>query len=198
MAVDYAKLTNDLKEFYDFANKVVLYVGVGGRPLLDFTTKAKRVIAIDKNPSAIQGLDKIIAMNGVNNSVGMIPSRFEDVEVPGDVVYFEFCLHEMVDPAGALRHAHSLAPEVVVFDHSPDSPWMYYAAEEDCVQRSAEAMECFGIRQHRKYQTEQRFKDCGELFIKFAAQSPLAFERSRQFYDAMDFAIPMDYELNLL
>ena len=32
----------------------------------------------------------------------------------GDVVYFEFCLHEMDDPAKALIHAKSLAPDIVV------------------------------------------------------------------------------------
>ena len=35
MAADYAILGENLRHFYDFTNKIVLYVGAGGRQLLD-------------------------------------------------------------------------------------------------------------------------------------------------------------------
>jgi len=49
----------------------------------------------------------------------VVGSKFEDVAGSFDVVYFEFCLHEMHDPEKALIHAKKLAPDIVVFDHSP-------------------------------------------------------------------------------
>ena len=54
----------------------------------------------------------------------VVGSKFEDVALSGDVVYFEFCLHEMADPQKALTHAKNLARDTVVFDHSPDSEWI--------------------------------------------------------------------------
>jgi len=38
MAMDYGKLTENLGRFYDFTDKVVLFVGAGGRQLLDPAT----------------------------------------------------------------------------------------------------------------------------------------------------------------
>ena len=79
----------------------------------------------------------------------IITSPFEEITRKSDVVYFEFCLHEMKDPRPALTHARSLALETVVFDHSADSEWAFYAAEDNEVQRSSEAVQSFGIRRRR-------------------------------------------------
>jgi len=52
-----------------------------------------------------------IAAKGVQDSVDAIGAEFEDVTLSGDVVYFEFCLHEMLDPQKALAHARALASD---------------------------------------------------------------------------------------
>lgn len=78
-----------------------------------------------------------MAAPGAQPSMEIICSRFEEVSVQGDVVYFEFCLHEMADPARDLAHAATLATDVVVFDHAAGSDWSFHAAEEHEVQRSA-------------------------------------------------------------
>jgi hypothetical protein len=114
------------------------------------------------------------------------------------VVYFEFCLHEMDDPEKALMHAKSLAPDIVVYDHSPGSEWIYYGAEEDKVCRSFAAMEHFGIRRRQTLHAEQRFTRYAELVAKVSPQGPLAVERVQPFATATDIVIPMSYELNLL
>jgi hypothetical protein len=36
----------------------------------------------------------------------------------------------MDDPQQAVDHARTLAPDVVIFEHSPSSEWVFYAAEE--------------------------------------------------------------------
>src|ERR1017187_2301743 len=50
-------------------------------------------------------------------SMDVVRANFEGVTVSGDVVYFEFCQHEMDDLRKALSHASTLAPDIVVFDH---------------------------------------------------------------------------------
>jgi hypothetical protein len=116
----------------------------------------------------------------------------------GDVVYFEFCLHEMMDPYRALLHARSLAPDIVVFDHLPGSEWSFYAAEDDKVRRSGEAMDRFGVRLRKTFCAEQRFRDPAELHAKLAGQGAVAADRARRFAGATDIVIPMNYQLALL
>jgi hypothetical protein len=130
--------------------------------------------------------------------VEVLGTRFEEVTRPGDVVYFEFCLHEMADPAEALIHAGTLAPDIVVYDHSVGSEWIYLGAEEDHVARSSAAMERFGIRRRERLFADQRFGDFAELLAKVAPQGATAIERAQRFAEATNIVIPMAYELNLL
>jgi hypothetical protein len=89
--------------------------------------------------------------------VEVVGASFEEVTLHGDAVYFEFCFHEMDNPVKALFHAKSLAPDIVVYDHSPGSEWIYFGAEEDKVSRSSAAMEHFGNRRCQRFHAEQRF-----------------------------------------
>ena len=198
MATDYAKLTENLLRFYDFTGKVVLFVGAGVKQLLAPSAGARKLIAIDQDVETLRELAAGVAAQGLQNSVEVVGSRFEDVALSGDVVYFEFCLHEMADPRKALAHARSLAPDIVVFDHSPGSKWIFYGAEEDKVRHSAQVMERFGLRRHQSFHTEQRFEDYAELRAKIGPQGPTAIERIQPYAGATKIVIPMDYELNLL
>jgi methyltransferase family protein len=198
LATDYAKLTENLNRFYDFTDKEVLFIGAAGRQLLDPSTRAKKLIAIDKDAAALQQLEAKIAAEGLQDRVETVASDFGDVRVQADVVYFEFCLHEMDDPEKALTHAKSLASDIVVYDHSARSEWIYYGAEEDKVASSSAAMERFGIRRRQTFMAEQRFGTYAELLAKVGPQGPLAMERARRFKGANDIVIPMSYELDLL
>jgi hypothetical protein len=198
LATDYAQLTANLLSFYDFKNKVVLFVGAAGRQLLDISAGTKKLIAIDQDVEGLRELAAKVAATGLQESVEVIGRSFEDVALSGDVVYFEFCFHEMADPYNALTHAKNLARDVVVFDHSPGSEWIFYGAEEDHVRRSTQAMERFGLRRHEGFHTEQRFADYAELFAKVSPQGPTAIRRVQRFVGAANIVIPMDYELNLL
>ncbi len=198
MATDYAKLTQNLGRFYDFRGKVVLFIGAGGRQLLDPSTPTRKLIAIDRDADALLELKANIATQGRQDSVEVIGAGFEEITTPGDVVYFEFCLHEMDDPEKALVHAKALAPDLVVYDHSAGSEWSYYAAEEDKVAHSSATMERFGIRRRQMFYAEQRFANLSELIAKVGPQGPLAVERAQRFTGATDIVIPMSYELNLL
>ena len=198
MATDYAQLTKNLLRFYDFTNKAVLFVGAGGRQLLDPSAGTKKLIAIDQDVEALRELAANVAAKGIQGSMEVVGSKFEDVALSGDVVYFEFCLHEMADPQKALTHAKNLARDTVVFDHSPDSEWIFYGAEEDKVRSSTQAMERFGLKGRERFHTEQRFEDYAELLAKVSAQGPTAIQRAQRFAGATNIVIPMRYELNLL
>ena len=198
MATDYAKLSENLSLFYDFAGKVVLYIGAAGRQLLDPATRTKKLIAIDKNVEALRELQANVVALSLQDSVEVIGAGFEELTTPGDVVYFEFCLHEMDDPVKTLAHAKSLASDVVVYDHSPNSEWIYYGAEEDKVARSSAVMHSFGIRRRQSFYGEQKFADYAELLAKVGPQGPLAIERIQKFAGCTGIVIPMQYELNLL
>jgi len=195
--VDYDILRENLRRFYDFADKVVLYVGAGGRQLLDPAIKTKKLIAVDQNAFSLEELKISVAAEGRQN-VDVIASRFEDVTESGDVVYFEFCLHEMHQPEQALLRARRLAPDTVVFDHMVGSEWVFHAAEEDKVNQSASAIEQFGIRRRERFLLAQQFRDHNELVAKINGQGALAVERAQRFAGASDISIPMSYELVLL
>ena len=197
MAVDYAQLVANLRRFYDFSGKVVLVVGAGGGQLLDPACKAKKLIAIDRDREALDKLRATIDASA-RDSIEVVCASFEDVRLSGDVVYFEFCLHETSDPEQALTHARTLAPDIIVYDHLPDSPWSFHAAEEDKVRRSAEAMERFGVRRRQIFSTVQRFRNHDELLAKIRVQGPLAIQRAERFIGATNIVIPMTYGLALL
>ena len=198
MAADYALFTANLHRFYDFAGKVVLVVGAGGGQLLDPACQTKKLIAIDRDRAALNRLVAKLDASGSRDSVEIVCASFEDVRLSGDVVYFEFCLHETSDPLLALTHARTLAPDSVVFDHLPDSPWSFHAAEEDKVRRSTEAMERFGIRRRHSLSVEQRFGDYDELLAKIGVQGEVAIQRAQRFRGATNIVIPMNCGLVLL
>ena len=114
-------------------------------------------------------------------SVDVVHADFEEVILSGDVVYFEFCLQETVDPQKALAHTRALAPNIVVFDHLPGSDWAYYAGEEERVCRSAEAVKRFGIRRRETFCTAQRFQDHVELLAKVAPQGTVVNQAGATF-----------------
>jgi len=198
LAADYEQLRNNLRAFYDFTGKVVLFIGAGGKQLFDPAVETNKLIVIDKDFGALQELKARVSANGKQDSIQVIAGSFEEITFLGDVVYFEFCLHEMAEPERALAHARTLAPEVVVFDHLPGSEWTYYAAEEDKVRRSAEAVEREGVRRRQTFAAEQRFRDFDELIAKISVQGPLAIERAQRFAGAANIVIPMTYALTLL
>ncbi len=85
MAADYALLTKNLGEFYNFADKVVLLVGAGHGQLLDPTVRTKKTIAVDRDLGALQEFQRRIAAEARQGSVEVVHGRFEDVTAHSDV-----------------------------------------------------------------------------------------------------------------
>jgi len=198
MAADYQQMVQNIKEFYSFSGKKVLAVGAGNGPLTDLVLESRKLVVIDKDPAAIHFWGAKVAADGLQDRVDVAQADFCEASPRGDVVYFEFCLHEMNDPARALRHALTLAPEVLVFDHLPDSEWAFHAAEEDKVRRSTDALANFACSRHQEFRTEQRFREYQQLVEKVSPQGEVALQRAERYRGAADIAIPMTYGLTLL
>jgi len=198
MPADYKQMARDLRQFYGFAGKTVVGVGAGNGPFTDLVCEASKLIVIDNNPAAIRQWQAKIAAEGLESQVGLIEADFYDTSTGGDVVYFEFCLHEIADPSEALRHALSLAPEVLVFDHLPDSEWSFLGAEEEKVRRSTEAMADFHCLRCQAFRTEQRFQNYQQLVDRLSGQGTAALQRAGRYCGANEIAIPMTYGLTLL
>jgi hypothetical protein len=203
MAADYKQMEQHFRQFYDLSGKTVIGVGAGGGPFTDLVCESRKLIVIDKDPAAIRQWEARITAGGLKDRVDkdrvqIIQADFGATSPRGDVVYFEFCLHEMDDPRQTLRHALTLAPEVLVFDHLPDSEWAFQGAEEDKVRRSTEALAEFHCIRHQAFRTEQRFENYQQLLDKVSPQGPLAVQRAERYRGAAKITIPMTYGLSLL
>jgi SAM-dependent methyltransferase len=198
VATDVRRVVENLRAFHHLGGREVLCVGAGGGQFLELYAEAGAVVAVDSDPAALRQLEAAVAARGLQDRVELVPGDFFEVGRRAEVVVFEFCLHEMPDPAKALERAQSLAPDVVVFDHAPGSEWTYYTVEEDKVLRSTRAMEACGIRRRAAFHGEQRFRDHGELRDRVAPQGPVALERIAPFRDRRDIVIPMEYLAALL
>ena len=122
----------------------------------------------------------------------------ETVMEPADVVFFEFCLHEMDDPDAVLRHARSLAPDTLVIVHAPGSRWARYVAETEKAERSWVAVERAGVRRDQLCSGWQRFADVRDLIEKVRPQGELAVSRARARAGKTAIEIPMTYRIALL
>lgn len=156
------------------------------------------VVLIDRNAQELEATNFSHLGSEKHERIRTVGADFQEVNIPGDVAYFELCLHEMDQPQQAIIHAQALAPDVVIFEHTPDSEGVFHAAEEDKVRRSTEAVQHFNIRRRESFRAQQAFKDYLELAAKLRTQGDLAMKRAGRFLRATDIVIPMSYELLLL
>jgi SAM-dependent methyltransferase len=198
VATDLEQIVRNLVTFYDFARKSVVSVGAGGGQLVEYARQAQRVIAVDHDGAAVERLVKRIGEHGLAEKFTILPGDLLTVRPSGDVVLFEFCLHEMPDPERALAHAGQLAPDVLVIDHAPGSRWSWCAAEDGHVEAGWNAVAPRPIRRSLDIEAFQRFRDYRELEAKMAAQGPTSLERIAPYRSQEAISIPMPYRLALL
>ena len=198
MVVDRSELTANLTRFYGFKGKSALCVGAGGGLLLEPASGVARVVAIDHDAKSLRKFRTESRTKWAGIPIQFVPRKFETVNLRGDVVYFEFCMHQMDDPGAALEHARSLATDIVVIDHLPGSKWVYYWAGEDMVLRSTKALESFGVRRRQKFIAEQRFEDWKALAARLSGEGAESRRRVLELEGTKDVRMRMDYGLYLL
>jgi hypothetical protein len=198
MATDYAVLLANLLGFYEFGNKVMLSVGAGGGQLAGYGRVAGKVVAVDPDAAALAALAERIRLLGIEDRFVLVEKDFMAVAERADVVLFEFALHEIPDHGGALAHAATLAPDIVVIDHAPGSPWAHAVDETEKVAASWEAVAARGPRRVQDYETVQRFPSYRELFDKVKCQGSEAIRRIERWRECTDITIPMAYRIAAL
>ena len=195
MATDTALIIQNLLRTADLGGRTVLSVGAGGGQLVDYARETKRVLAVDRDPAALEALRERLAARGLSERFELLLADFLEVERTADVVLFEFSLHEIPDPLGALRHAAALAPEIVVLDHAVGSAWAHCVDETEKVQASTRAMAAFSPAGTHTFRTEQRFRDHQELADRVRAQGAVALQRIEPFRGLSPVVIPMAYAI---
>jgi hypothetical protein len=198
MATDIAKVLANLTSFYDFRNKSVVHVGAGGGQFVGYASDTRHVLAVDPDAAALGPLRAAIEKLALDDRFTIRQARFEALTDPADVVFFEFCLHEMDDPETALRHARALAPDTLIIDHAPESPWAWHTAETEKAARSWAAVERAGVIDDRAFVGRQLFADVEALVARVASLGEPALSRARALGGAGTIEIEMIYRVALL
>jgi len=195
MATDVNLIIRNLTAYYDFKGKTVLHAGAGGGQFLEYARRAKRVIAVDPDPEAVVRLKVGIVQKGLDKRFTVLQGDFLDVGEKADVAFFEFCLHEMPDPEKALDHARTLAPQILVIDHAPESEWAWHTLETEKVEAAWAAVRSRHPVRMKLFRAFQFFKDPDELIQKVRRQGRETERRAEKFSGKTNFRIPMPYYL---
>jgi len=198
MASDIGRIIRNLIEFYDFTGKSVIHVGAGGGQIILYARSPRSILAVDNDPEAVARLRQALASSEHAGKFQVVEADFLTISDEADVVFFEFCLHEMADPDAALAHARTLAPEILVIDHLPESRWTWYCAETEKARRSWAAVEKYPIARRGSYETAQVFDDFGGLLAKAGVLGEPTLTRIREFETARDIRIEMPYGVALI
>jgi SAM-dependent methyltransferase len=198
MAADYPKMIRELLAFYDLAGKTVLAVGGGGGQLIEYGRAAGRVLALDVDPAALDKLRENLRAARLEDKYEPVLGDFFKVELKADVVLFEFSLHEMADPGAAVERALRMAPDVVVYDHWPGSPWTFLAGEDLKVAASWAALGRFPGARMESHEGVQSFDEFGQLEEKVKHLGEPTLSRIAAFRGKTDIRIPMTYGLALI
>ncbi len=198
MAADIKAIIANLLSFYNFYNKIIISVGAGGGQFIEYARFAQKVYAVDNDIDALVRLNDNLIKTCLADKFTLIHNEFEQVNLVGDVVLFEFCLHEMEDAEASINQALTMAPVVVICDHSPNSEWAFCVGEEQKVANSWNAVEKFNLKRHQEYDSFQRFADYGELYQKVKGQGDEVIKRISKFANQTCFEIPMSYGFVLI
>ena len=198
MVKNIQQVIDNLLNFYDFQNKTIVSVGMGGGQFLAYSKVAEHVIAIDNDLNALNELEEKLVQNKLSEKFTLIHSDFKDVKLKGDVVLFEFCLHEMNEAQKMLEYAKNMAEDIVVVDHGTNSEWAYVADEKEKAENSWLQVLNNSVQKITTYQAEQFFEDYSELFEKVKIQGKNSIERIEKYKQSRQFIIPMEYTFALL
>ena len=198
MATDIQQIIRNLTAYYEFKGKTVLHAGAGGGQILDYARGAKKVTAVDPDPEAVVRLKVGVVQKGLDKRFTVLNADFMGVGEKADVVFLEFCLHEMPEPGRALEHARTLAPQILVLDHAPDSEWAWHTLETEKVNAAWAAVQGRKPARMKLFQAFQHFKDEKELEARVRGQGEEAVQRAEKFAGRSDIRIPMPYCIAVL
>jgi tRNA G37 N-methylase Trm5 len=198
MATDIQKVIQNLKAVYDPDGRTIVVVGGGGGQFIEYGRRAAHILALDSDREAIRLLRENLKKAELEDRCTPILGDFYESRLKGDAVLFEFCLHEMSDPKAAIRHAQTMARDIVVIDHWPDSEWSYYTAETEKIRASWETLQSFRLKIIQSYKGVHLFHDYDELYLKLKDQGDLSLARIEEFRSESNIAIPISYGIAVI
>ncbi len=197
MAADIDAIIRSIDSCYDFTGKSVIHVGAGGGQFVGYAARTRAVLAVDTDAAALERLQAALREKGLADRFTAVHGDIVTLTARADVVFFEFCLHEIPDQRAALRQARTLAPEILVADHAPGSAWAALMGEDGMVQRGWAAAEELGLAVDRTFPGAQRFHEYGELRDKIGGLGEAVMRRIEEFRERRDFTIDMPYRVAL-
>ncbi len=198
MATNVKAIIANLLSFYNFENQTIISVGAGGGQFIEYARAAQKVYAVDNNNEALNKLNDSLIKANLADKFTLIHAEFEQVNLTGDVVLFEFCLHEMKDAGVAIERALTMAPIVLISDHLPNSEWAFIVGEKRKVANSWNAIKNFNLRKYQAYDTCQYFTDYEELYQKVKGQGNEVIKEISKFVNQTCIEIPMSYGFVLI
>lgn len=198
MATDVTEVLANLLRFHDFMAKLMISVEAGGGQVAGYGGVARKVIAVDPDAAALAALAKRAHALGIAERFVLLEKDFMAVTECADVVLFESSLHEMPDHGGALAHAATLAPDIVVIDQAPGSPWAHVVDETEKVVASWAAVTARGTRHTGAFDAVQRLAFYQELLEKVRRQGAESIRRIELWRGCSGITIPMAYRMALL
>lgn len=198
MALDINFITENILSFYDFKRKDVVHVGAGDGQLIAYSRIAREVNAIDVDAQAIKKLERRIAEENLTHKIFAIEGDFMNFKGMADVVFFEFCLHEMDDPLAALKHAKQMYAHVIILDHIPNSKWSWYTLEDEKLAKSWKAISEFKIKKEERYTLNQEYDTYDDLASKLSVLGDKSIERIQELKNCDKISIPMPFSLILI
>ena len=198
MHTDFDLIVANLTSAYDFGGKIVIHVGAGGGQFIGYASSCRKVVAVDNDEAALIRLEQRVADLALEKTVSVVACDFYDLELPADVVLFEFCLHEMRDPAAVIDLGRAMAEDVVVLDHLPESRWSWYANEDKAVATAWKAVVAKGTRTMQSFEAIGTFGSYAELQAKLAPCGDESLRRIGELQDRTAIEIPIPYGVALL
>lgn len=197
MGTDLAALVARLRAFKDPAGLEVLAVGCGGGQLAAYLAGARSIVAVDIDGQALERFSEALNALGAKAAPRCIQGPPEAWDGRADLAFFEFCLHEMPDPGGALDHARRRASAVMVADHYPGSIWALCTGEGEKVERAWRAAEARRPAAVEVVDAVQAFRDYDELKARVTSQGEPALSYIRRYGSQRDLRIPMRWAMAL-
>lgn len=193
MATDIKAIISNLYQFYNPDGKTIITVGAGGGQLIDYYKDAKLIYGIDTDQDAIEKLKIKIAENLLEEKYKCIHADFLSINQRGDVVLFEFSLHEMDDISKALDKGRKLASTVIIIDHSWQSKWIQYIDEAEKVERVRKYLEKERPKRIKSFHAKQYFSHYKELEEKVKSQGEKAINSIQEFKGKEKIEIDFEY-----
>lgn len=198
MAADLTKILENLTLFYNFNNKTVAHVGVGGGALIGYLHLAEKIYAIDNDEAALLRLKEKVKNSIDKDKFTYICNDFNNVQIKCDVVFFEFCLHEIEYPMEVLNKARGIADEIVVIDHALESKWSWYTCETEKLERSWNAINKNVVEKEERHEALQNFTDYNDLYNRVNIVGDECIKRIEELKSKTDIVISMPYKIVLL